>query len=150
MGASARSVAAALASSGVRFLLDENIPPDFAAAFRLVGYNTVANVEVDLTSAHDPEVIDFCAAKGTIWVTKDLDSRKRAAYASRVRDLNVSAVFLSTPRAKRWSLKEQFEVIARQIRTLEDRFGDRQPRYFFLRATGQPREVSTFAARRGR
>lgn len=150
MGAAAGGVADALAATGVRFLFDENIPPAFAEALRIVGYNAVSNREVGLKGADDPVVIDFCAANNAVWVTKDLDARKRAAYTTLVRDSNVSAAFLQTPRAKRWSMKEQFEVIARQIRTLEDRYGDRQPRYFFLRAAGQPREVGTFSSRPGR
>lgn len=150
MGAPARGVADAVGATGVRFLFDENIPAAFAEALRLVGYNAVSNREVDLRGADDPVVIDYCATNNAVWVTKDLDARKRAAYATRVRDLGVSATFLQTPRAKRWSMKEQFEVVARQIRTLEVRYGDRQPRYFFLRAAGQPREVGTFGARPGR
>jgi predicted nuclease of predicted toxin-antitoxin system len=150
VGAPARGVADALGTSGVRFLFDENVPPAFAEALRLVGYSAVSNREVGLRGADDPVVIDYCANNNAVWVTKDLDARKRAAYTTQVRDLGVSATFLQTPRAKRWSMKEQFEVIARQIRTLEDRYGDRQPRYFFLRATGQPREVGTFGARPGR
>jgi predicted nuclease of predicted toxin-antitoxin system len=110
----------------------------------------VSNREVGLRGADDPIVIDFCATNNAVWVTKDLDARKRAAYATQIRDLGVSATFLQTPRAKRWSMKQQFEVIARQIRTLELRYGDRRPRYFFLRATGHPREVSAFGARPGR
>jgi hypothetical protein len=131
-------------------LFDENIPAAFAEALRLVGYHAVSNREVGLRGADDPVVIDYCAANDAVWVTKDLDARKRAAYATQVRDLGVSATFLQTPRAKRWSMKEQFGVVARQIRTLEARYGDRKPRYFFLRAAGQPREVSTFGARPGR
>lgn len=150
MGGAAGGVADALAAPGVRFLFDENIPPAFAEALRSVGYNAVSNREVGLQGADDPVVIDFCASNNAVWITKDLDARKRAAYMAQVRDLGVSAAFLQTPRAKRWSMKEQFEVIARQIRTLEDRYGHRQPRYFFLRAAGQPREVSAFAARAGR
>jgi predicted nuclease of predicted toxin-antitoxin system len=150
VGASARSVADAVASTGVRFLLDENVPGAFAEALRLVGYNTVSNREVGLQGVDDSEVIEWCATSNAVWVTKDLDARKRAAYTASIKKLGVSAVFLRTPRAKRWSMKEQFEVLARQIRVLEDRFQDRRPRYFFLRATGQPREVTTFGARPGR
>ena len=138
------------AAAGVRFLLDENVPGAFAKALRLVGYNIFANVDVGLKGALDPEVIDYCGRHRLVWVTKDLDARKRAAYAEQVRRLDVSASFLATPRAKRWSMKEQFEVIARQIRTLEDRYDDRWPRYFFLRAAGQPKEVPRFSDRRGR
>jgi predicted nuclease of predicted toxin-antitoxin system len=150
VGASARGVADALGATGIRFLFDENIPAAFAEALRLVGYNAVSNREVGLRGADDPVVIEYCANSDAIWVTRDLDARKRAAYTTQVRNLGVSASFLQTPRAKRWSMKEQFEVIARQIRTLEDRYADRQPRYFFLRAAGQPREVGTFGARPGR
>ena len=150
MGAAAGSVEEALGSSGVRFLFDENIPPAFAEALRLVGYHAVSNREVGLQGADDPAVIDFCADHSVVWMTKDLDARKRSAYAAQVRDRAVSAVFLKTPRARHWTMKVQFEVIARQIRTLEQQYASRHPRFFFLRATGQPREVATFAERLGR
>jgi predicted nuclease of predicted toxin-antitoxin system len=131
-------------------LLDENIPAAFAEAFRLVGYSVYSNEDVGLRSALDPQIIAFCGANSLVWVTKDLDARKKAAYATEVRRLGVSAVFLRPPRAKGWSSKELFEVLARNMRTLEVRFADRQPRYFVLRASGQPREVSSFASKPGR
>lgn len=150
MGASASGIAVSLVGTGIRFLFDENIPVAFAAALRLVGYDTYANEEVGLKSATDPTVIDFCAATHLVWVTNDLDARKKAAYVGQVKRLGVSAVFLKRPRAKGWSSKEQFEVLARNIRTLESRFRDREPRYFIIRAAGQPREIPSFAARPGR
>lgn len=130
--------------------VDENIPPAFAEAFRCVGDNAISNRDVGLKGAGDPEVIDFCADNEAVWVTKDLGARKLAAYTAQVRMQAVSVTFLRTPRAKHWSMKEQFEVIARQLRVLEQMYGSRRPRYFILRATGRPREVSTFAERIGR
>ena len=150
MGASTGSVTDALATAGVRFLLDENVPTAFAEALRLVGYATVSNREVGLGGADDPDVIDYCALRDLVWVTKDMDSRKKAAYAKRVADGGVSAVFLAPPRAKGWSMKEQFEVLVRHLRTLETRFGGRRPRYYVCRATGHAREATSFAARPGR
>jgi predicted nuclease of predicted toxin-antitoxin system len=151
MGTATRGVEDAVADAGVRFLLDENVPPSFAEALRLVGYNTVSNKEVNLKGALDPVVIEFCGDKRMVWLTKDMDARKRAAYAGLVRDRRVSAVFLASPRAKRWTMKQQFEVIVKHLRILEGRY-DRStdPRYFICRATGQPLEASTFAARPGR
>ena len=57
MGTATRGVEDAVADAGVRFLLDENVPPSFAEALRLVGYNTVSNNEVNLKGALDPVVI---------------------------------------------------------------------------------------------
>jgi predicted nuclease of predicted toxin-antitoxin system len=150
MGAPTGGVADFLAAPGVRFLLDENIPPAFAEALRLVGYSVVSNREVGLRGADDLEVIDYCGQKRLVWVTNDLDARKKAAYAKRVSDARVSAVFLASSRAKRWSVKEQFEVIVKHLRTLESRYDAKTPRYFMCRATGQPLEASSFAARPGR
>lgn len=147
MGTRASRVAAALAASGVRFLFDENFPPRFAEAFRLVGYNSAANEEVGLRSADDLEVIRYCGANGMVWVTKDIDARKRAAYAEEVRRLGVSAVHLVSPRAKGRTIKEQFELLARHMRWLEARYEERAPRYFHIRRRGEPREVGTFATR---
>lgn len=150
MGASAGSVADILAARGVRFLFDENIPPAFAEALRLVGYCVVSNREVGLRGADDLDVIDYCGRKDLVWVTNDLDARKKAAYAKRVSDAKVSAVFLGSTRAKRWSMKERFEVIVKHLRTLQDRYEAKTPRYFLCGAAGQPREASSFAARPGR
>jgi predicted nuclease of predicted toxin-antitoxin system len=150
VGAAAGGIAVSLSGSGIRFLFDENIPAVFATALRLVGYQAYSNEDVGLRSALDPQVIEFCAVNHLVWVTNDLDARKKAGYAAQVRNLGVSAVFLKSPRAKGWSSKEQFEVLARNLRTLETRYQDHEPRFFLLRAAGQPREVSSFAARPGR
>lgn len=147
MGTPVGRVAAALAAPGVRFLFDENFPAVFAEAFRLVGYNAAANEEVGLKSHDDPDVINFCAANDTVWVTKDVDARKRAAYVEQVRDQQVSAVFLLAPKAKGLTVKEQFELLARWMRWLEGRCGEDRPRYFHVRRKGEPREVANFAAR---
>jgi hypothetical protein len=93
VGTSARGVADALADAGVRFLLDENIPAAFAEALRLVGYNTVSNKEVNLKGAIDPAVIEFCGDKGLVWVTRDIEARKKGAYVGLVQERRVSAVF---------------------------------------------------------
>ena len=135
----------------MRFLLDENIPAAFAVALRQVGYNTLANSEVSLKGALDPEVIGYCGDNGLVWMTKDQDARKKAPYVTLVRDKEVSAVFLHPPQAKRWSMKEQFEVIVKHIRTLEMRYERaKEPKFFVCRATGQPLEVTSFAAKPGR
>jgi predicted nuclease of predicted toxin-antitoxin system len=151
VGTPTRGVEEALADPGVRFLLDENIPAAFAAALRLVGYNAVANSEVSLKGAKDTEVIEFCGDNGLVWVTKDQDARKKAPYVTLVRDRRVSATFVHHPRAKRWSMKEQFEVIVKHIRTLEMRYERaKAPKFFVCRGTGQPLEVTSFAAKPGK
>lgn len=147
MGTPVGRVAAALAAPGVRFLFDENFPAVFAEAFRLVGYNAAANEEVGLKSHDDPDVIQFCGANDTVWVTKDIDARKRVAYVEQVRESKVSAAFLLAPRAKGLTVKEQFELLAHWMRWLEMRYEEGAPRYFHIRRKGEPREVSNFAAR---
>ena len=150
MGTTASGVNGVRVGQGVGFLFDENIPPKFAEALRLVGYQTVSNADANLLGAADEAVIDYCAHQNVVWVTKDLDCRKKAAYAARVRDGRVSAVFLAPPRAKGWSSKEQFEVLVRHLRTIEGRYSNsRSPRYFLCRSRGQPRELTSFAARSG-
>jgi predicted nuclease of predicted toxin-antitoxin system len=137
--------------AGVGFLFDENIPAAFTEALRLVGYNATSTQLAGLDKKDDPDVIAYCGDQRLVWVTKDLDARKKAAYAQLVREKQVSAVFLASPRAKGWSSKEQFEVIVKHLRPLEDRFrGSRGPRYFVCRAQGQPREATSFGARPGR
>jgi len=150
MGTAPRSVEDALADAGVRFLLDENIPTAFAAALRLVEYNVVSNKEVNLVGKPDPEVITFCADKRVVWMTRDQDARKKVAYAGLVRDKAVSAVFLAHAQAKHSTMKEQFEVIVKHMRGLEDRYDRAKgPRYFVCRARGLPIEVKHFADRPG-
>jgi hypothetical protein len=151
VGTPAGSVDDVLTAGGVGFLFDENIPAAFAEALRLIGYHTVSNGDVNLKGASDEDVIEFCGARNAVWVTKDLDCRKRAAYAVRVRDRGVSAVFLATPKAKRWTLKEQFEVLVRHMRTIENRRASaRAPSYYLCRSRGQPQQLTSFAARPGR
>jgi predicted nuclease of predicted toxin-antitoxin system len=135
---------------GVGFLFDENVPAAFAAALRLVGYKAYANVDVGLRGALDSDVIAYCGKHKLVWVTKDLDARKRAAYGAQVKALAVSASFVAPPRAKRWTMKEQFEVVARHIRTLEERYAAKWPRYYFLLGRGQPKEIARFSDRRRR
>lgn len=147
MGTSAGGVAEVLGASGARFLFDENFPPGFARAFREVGYLAVANTEVGLRTADDPDVIDFCGTNRMVWVTKDIDARKCAAYITQVRRQRVSAVHLYLPRAKGRTVKEQFELLARHMRWLEERYNERTPRYFHIRTKGTPREVASFADR---
>jgi hypothetical protein len=95
-------------------------------------------------------VIEFCGDRKVVWLTQDMDARKKAAYAGLVRDREVSAVFLAASRAKRWSTKEKFEVIVKHIRALEMKYErSTEPRYFICRATGQPLEAPSFAAKPG-
>lgn len=147
MGTAARSVADVRGASGARFLFDENFPPRFAQAFRLISYQTVANEEVGLKGGPDSDVIEFCGRERMVWLTKDIDARKRDAYTAQVRRLGVSAVHLYLPRAKGRTLKEQFELLARHMRWLEAKYEERSPRYFHIRSRGEPREVSAFAER---
>jgi predicted nuclease of predicted toxin-antitoxin system len=133
------------------FLFDENIPAAFAEALALVGYRVTSTEQAGLNGKDDPEVIAYCCDNRLVWFTKDLDSRKKSSYAGLVRDLGVSAVFLASPRAKGWSAKQQFEVIVRHLRPLENRYAAaRKPRYFVCRTQGQPKEATSFAARPGR
>ena len=133
------------------FLFDENIPPAFADALQLVGCKVISTRAAGLDGKDDPDLIVYCGDQRLVWVTKDMDARKKATYAGLVRTHQVSAVFLSPPRARGWSVKEQFEVIIKHLRSLEGRYeGARKPRYFVCRATGQAREAMSFAARPGR
>jgi predicted nuclease of predicted toxin-antitoxin system len=137
--------------AGVGFLFDENIPAAFTEALQRVGYNVTSTQQAGLDGKDDPDVIAYCGDTRLVWVTKDLDARKKAAYAQLVREKRVSAVFLAPPRAKGWSSKEQFEVIVKHLRPLEDRYRRcRGPRFYVCRAKGQPREVTSFSARPGR
>jgi predicted nuclease of predicted toxin-antitoxin system len=149
MGAAPRRVGDRI-TDAIGFLFDENIPPPFAKALQLAGYRVMSVEELGLRGLDDAELIEYCGDHDLVWVTNDLDARKRAAYGEQIQRHRVSATFLAPPRAKHWSSKEQFEVLARNIRTLEIRYRDRKPRYFLIRIAGQPRELPIFAARPGR
>jgi hypothetical protein len=97
---------------GVRFLIDENLAPGVGRALAHVEFNARSNSDAGLRTADDLEVIDFCGRFGAVWVTQDMDVRKRAAYKPRAEELKVSAVFFRLPRAKGMSMKDRFAVLA--------------------------------------
>lgn len=133
------------------FLFDENIPEAFAEALVLVGYPVTSNKREGTCGEDDEAVIRHCASRGLVWCTKDLDARRKAAYAGLVASLGVSAVFWRAPRAKGWSAKEQFETVVRHMRPLEQRYTTaRRPLFFLCLTRGQPQEARSFAARPGR
>ena len=151
MGAATRSVEDVVAGTGIRFLFDENIPAAFAESLRLVGYQVVSTTDLGLRRAPDEDIIRYCAAKKLVWVTKDLDSRKKDAYTGLVKELRVSVVFLVSPVARHWTMRQQFEAIVRHLGILEAELsGARGPRYYVCRSRGSPRAVSSFASRPGR
>ena len=139
----------ALSEPWPRFLIDQNNPWLFAPAFRIVGYRAAAAVEVDLAVADDLDVIRFCGERRLVWVTEDIDSRRRGEYVALVRDLKVSAIFLRPPRAKGWPMRIKFEVLARNLRTLESALTTREPRYFVCTERRSAREVATFSTALG-
>ena len=135
---------------GARFLIDHNLAPGFARAFAQVGFNARSNVEVGLSDAKDPEVIAFCGHERAIWVTQDIDARKRAEYKPLVEKHNVSAVFFRLPRAKGMTMKDRFALLARWMPWLEKRYDDKWPCYFLLGSRGEPRELAHFAEKSAR
>lgn len=90
-----------------RFLIDQNHPPVFGPAFRIVGYNVVSARELALDREDDLELIRRCGEENLVWVTEDVDARRRGEYAALVQVAKVSAVFLRPPAAKGWSVKAQ-------------------------------------------
>ena len=151
MGTQAGGIADPFDADGARFLFDENLAPGVGRAFAHAGFNSRSNEDVALKGADDLEVIAFCGQHGAVWVTQDIDARKRAAYAAEVRKLGVSAVFLRVPRAKQgMSMKDRFALIARWMPWLEDRFNGKRPRYFLIQTRGEPRELAHFADKAGR
>jgi predicted nuclease of predicted toxin-antitoxin system len=146
VGAEPSSVEWALGQPWPRFLIDHNNPWIFGPALRQVGYAVVGAFEVGLHEADDEEVIRFCGENGLVWVTEDVDARRRGQYVELVRKHKVSAIILRPPRGKGWSTKMKFEVIARNIQGLEQALTNRRPRYFICPERRPPREVPSFAA----
>ena len=136
----------ALAGPWPRFLIDHNHPWVFGQTFRNIGYRTVASLELQLEGENDLEVIKFCGDKGLVWVTEDTDARRRGEYTALVHSLEVSAVFLRPPPARGWSSKMKFEVLAKNMRGLEDAFEKSAPRYFSCAERGPAREIASFGA----
>ncbi len=150
MGTPASRVADPFDPDGVRFLIDENLAPGVARAFAHVAFNARSNDEVGLGSSDDPDVIKFCGHWGAVWITQDIDARKRAAYKPLVEKLKVSAVFIRLPRAKGMSMKDRFALLARWMPWLESRYEAKRPRYFLLGTRGEPRELAHFAEKSAR
>jgi hypothetical protein len=151
VGTPASGIADPFDPDGVRFLFDENFAPGVGRAFGHAGFNARCNEDVGLKGADDLEVIEFCGRDEAVWVTQDIDARKRAAYADMVRKMGVSAVFLRVPRAKQgMSMKDRFALVARWMPWLEERLGTRRPRYFLVQTRGEPRELRHFAEKVGR
>lgn len=145
MGAESGGIDWALAQSWPRFLIDHNNPWVFGMAFRQAGYATAAAMELALHEQDDPDVIEFCGKNDLVWVTEDVDARRRGQYVALVRQYKVSAVILRPPSGKGWSVKMKFEVLARNIQTIEAALQKDRPRYFIC-TEKRMREVSSFAA----
>lgn len=151
MGTPAGGIADPFDADGVRFLFDENFAPGVGRAFGHAGFNARCNEDVGLKGADDLEVIAFCGKHDAVWVTQDIDARKRAAYGELVRKLGVGAVFLRVPRAKQgMSMKDRFALVARWMPWLEERLKAKRPRYFLIQTRGEPRELAHFAGKAGR
>jgi predicted nuclease of predicted toxin-antitoxin system len=118
----------------------------FGEAFRLAGYAVVAARELGMDATDDLDIIPYCGDNRLIWVTEDLDARRRGQYVKLVRDHQVSAVLLRPPAGKGWSVKVKFEVIARNLRTLEQAYQAKDPRYYLCTESRRAREVPTFSA----
>lgn len=144
MGTPAGRVGDPYDPDGVRFLVDHNLAPGFARAFAHVGFNARSNADVGLMQAADPEVIQFCGRTRAVWITQDMDARKRASYKPLVEKHGVSAVFFRLPRAKGMAMKHRFALLARWMPWLEDRYEAKWPRYFLLATRGEPRELAHF------
>jgi hypothetical protein len=150
VGTPAGSVKDPFDPDGVRFLIDHNLAPGFARAFTHVGFNSQSNADVGLADADDPAVIEFCGRTHAVWVTQDMDARKRASYKPLVGKHDVSAVFFRLPKAKGMTMKDRFAVLARWMPWLEDRYEAQWPRYFLLGSRGEPRELRHFAEKSAR
>ncbi len=129
-----------------RFLIDHNLPWYFGQTFRNVGYRTVAARELDLDAADDLEVIEWCGNRKLVWVTEDIDTRRRGQYVALIQQLRVSAVFVRAPPAKGWPPEMTFEVLAKNMRGLQDAFSKNAPRYFRCGERGAARELTSFGA----
>lgn len=57
----------------MRFKLDENMPGDFAAYLRGVGYDAADVVEEGLAGEDDPLVLEVATKEGRVLLTFDLD-----------------------------------------------------------------------------
>jgi len=150
VGTPAGGLADPFDADGVRFLIDENLAPGVARAFAQVAFNARSNVEVGLASSDDIDVIKFCGRFGSVWITQDIDARKRSAYKPLVDKLGVGAVFFRLPRAKGMSMKDRFALLARWMPWLEGRYEAKSPRYFLLGSRGEPRELAHFAEKSAR
>jgi predicted nuclease of predicted toxin-antitoxin system len=118
----------------------------FGHAFRQAGYAAVAAKELGLENEDDPVVIEYCGQHDLVWVTEDFDARRRGQYVALVRQYGVSAMLLRPPPGKGWNVKMKFEVIARNIRTVEMALKSGRPRYYICTERRAAREVPSFAA----
>jgi predicted nuclease of predicted toxin-antitoxin system len=118
--------------NSVGFLLDENVPRRLARAFRAAGYCCWAVRDVRLGGASDPAVLQYCLQAELVLVSRDRALWTNPAYKNMVKQLP-GFVVLASPKAKNRSVKEEFEILARRIRELEQKFMNNQLQ-FELRA----------------
>lgn len=122
--------------AAVGFLFDENMAHRLARAFRAAGYCCWSVKGVGLGGASDPQVLEFCQRHDLILVSKDKRMLTNPIYASKVKSLR-GFVVVKSPRARSRSLKEDFEVLARRMRELEQRYTSSSQVQLELRANGR-------------
>lgn len=102
------------------FLLDNSLNPAIASALRLVDYDIRSVNEVfgaqPQDSVPDEEIIAWCAANGTTWITADIAARIQ--HEAQLKAECVSVVWIRQPKAG-LSTKQQHKAIVRYLDKVE-------------------------------
>jgi predicted nuclease of predicted toxin-antitoxin system len=120
-----------------QYLIDACISRHIATALRIAGYSATAVYDVLDTDAPDPEIIQWCADKGAVLVTKDYDLKRKRLHADVLKASGISVVFFREGK-RHWQLWHWFYQVFRQINHLEQEFSSLQsPKYLVCRSIGK-------------
>ena len=112
-----------------QFLLDESLDPNVAKALSLVGHD-IADVKtaMDPTSERpqilDPEIIEWCRARGSVWI--HADDRARREHRKQLQTSGIRTLWVRRP-GGRMTGREQLRILAFVIPRLLDHY-EQQPR----------------------
>lgn len=105
-----------------KYLLDNDLSKDIAKALRIFHYDIYHISEPEIIGlspdSKDPEIFKWCSANGRVWITHDIEARKKHAadlYASKISVLWVRG---HPETSATW---EMFKLIVRWIKLFQQK-----------------------------
>ncbi len=107
-----------------QFLLDESLDPNVARALAIVDYDitdvrTALDPERTRRRILDPEIINWCRERGSIWI--HADDRARRDHKKQLQTSGIKTLLIRRP-GGRMTGREQLRILAFVIPQLLDRY----------------------------